>query len=68
MADSATKRLRLERLIGTDETRGVRGDLGRARASKAAGYTTWVNGDPIDEAIAKYERALVTYQNAVTDL
>jgi hypothetical protein len=61
-ADVATRRLRLERLIGTDETKGVRGDLGRARKSKAAGYTSWVHGEPIDEAIAKYERALANYQ------
>ncbi len=68
LADTATRRLRLERLSGTDETRGVRGDLGRAGASKAAGHTTWVNGEPIDEAIAKYEKALVTYQALIDAL
>jgi hypothetical protein len=67
-SDVATRRLRLERLIGTDETRGVRGDLARARASKASGYTTWVNGEPIDDAIATYERALAGYQESLTAL
>jgi hypothetical protein len=62
LTETATRRLRLQRLIGTDETRGVRGDLARARASKAAGHTTWVDGKPIDVAIATYEKALVTYQ------
>jgi len=66
--DVATRRLRIERLIGTDETKGVRGDLARARKSKAAGYTTWVHGEPIDDAIAKYERALVTYQKLLDEL
>jgi len=61
-ADVETRRLRLQRLIGLDETRGVRGDLARARAAKAAGHTTWVDGKPIDDAIATYERALATYQ------
>ena len=68
LSDTATRRLRLERLIGTDETRGVRGDLGRARASKAAGYTTWVDGKPIDEAIATYERALASFQERLAEL
>jgi len=66
--DNATRRLRLERLIGTDETKGTRGDLARARASKAAGYTTWVHGEPIDEAIAKYERTLAAWQEALDAL
>ncbi len=66
--DVATRRLRLERLIGTDETKGTRGDLARARASKAAGYTTWVDGKPIDDAIATYERALAMYQQRLAAL
>jgi hypothetical protein len=66
--DIATRRLRLERLIGTDETRGVRGDLARARKAKAAGHTTWVHGEPIDQAIASYERALATYQERLAEL
>ncbi len=66
--DAATRRLRLERLIGTDETRGVRGDLARARKSKAAGYTTWVDGKPIDVAIATYEKALAAYQERLEAL
>jgi len=67
-ADVATRRLRLERLMGTDETKGVRGDLARARKSKATGYTTWVHGEPIDEAIAKYERALALYHERLDEL
>lgn len=67
-ADVATRRLRLERLMGTDETKGTRGDLARARASKAAGYTTWVHGEPIDEAIAKYERTLALWQKRLDAL
>ncbi len=66
--DVATRRLRLERLMGTDATKGTRGDLARARASKAAGYTTWVHGEPIDEAIARYERALAMYQERLDAL
>lgn len=66
--DIATRRLRLERLIGLDETKGVRGDLARARASKAAGHTTWVDGKPIDAAIATYEKALATYQERLAAL
>jgi len=60
--DPAIRRLRLERLIGLDETRGVRGDLARARRAKVLGHTTWVDGKPIDDAIASYERALAYYQ------
>jgi hypothetical protein len=67
-ADTATRRLRLERLIGTDETKGVRGDLGRARKAKALGHTTWVDGRSIDDAIASYERALKTYQASLDAL
>jgi len=68
LSDTATRRLRLERLIGTDETRGVRGDLARARASKVAGHTTWVDGNSIDDAIATYERALATYKGLLDAL
>jgi len=67
-SDVETRRLRLERLIGTDENRGVRGDLARARKAKAAGHTTWVDGKPIDDAIATYERALATYQERLDAL
>jgi hypothetical protein len=66
--DVAIRRLRLERLMGTDETKGTRGDLARARASKAQGYTTWVNGEPIDEAIAKYESTLAMWQAKLDEL
>lgn len=60
--------LRLSRLIGTDETQGVRGDLARALASKAAGYTTAANGQPIDTAIAAYETALATYRQRLVEV
>jgi len=66
--DVATRRLRLERLIGTDPTKGVRGDLARARAARERGHTTWVDGRPIDEAIATYERALATYRERLDAL
>ncbi len=66
--DNATRRLRIQRLIGTDETKGVRGDLGRARRAKELGHTTWVNGEPIDDAIATYEKALARYQATLAEL
>jgi hypothetical protein len=66
--DNATRRLRIERLIGTDETKGVRGDLARARRAKELGHTTWVNGEPIDDAIDTYEQALASYQATLAEL
>jgi len=39
MNNTETKRLRLQRLIGLDDTKGVRGDLARAQACAAAGHT-----------------------------
>jgi len=67
-ADNATRRLRIQRLIGLDETKGVRGDLARARRAQELGHTTWVNGEPIDDAIATYERALSRYQATLAEL
>jgi hypothetical protein len=55
--DLATRRTRLERLLGTDETRGTRGDLARARAAKAAGFVHGFDGRTIDEEIARLEAA-----------
>lgn len=66
--DVATRRLRLERLIGLDETKGVRGDLARARRAQELGHTTWVDGRAIDQAIASYERALAQYRAALAEL
>lgn len=70
--DIETKRTRLQRLIGLDDTKGVRGDLARARASAARGFTTGVNGKPIGEAIgeaiASLESALATYERMLADL
>lgn len=66
--DAATRRLRLERLIGTDETRGVRGDLARHLAAKLAGHTTAANGQPIDVAISTYEGALATYRQRLAEV
>lgn len=63
-----TKRLRLQRLIGTDDTKGVCGDLARARAAAARGFLTAGNGKPIDEAIASLEVALETYRAMLADL
>jgi hypothetical protein len=59
--DDDTRRLRLQRLIGLDETKGVRGDLARARRAKELGHTTWVDNEPIDVAIARYEKALAHF-------
>ena len=56
-----TKRLRLQRLIGLDDTKGVRGDLARARAMAARGYLTGVDGKPIADEITRLETALATY-------
>jgi hypothetical protein len=67
-ADTATKRLRIQRLIGTDETKGVRGDLARARACAARGFTTAPNGKPIAEDIVSLENALATYKQMLTEL
>ena len=66
--DNATRRLRIQRLMGTDETKGVRGDLARARRAKELGHTTWVHGEPIDDAIATYEQALARYQATLDQL
>jgi hypothetical protein len=61
--DDATRRLRLQRLIGLDETKGVRGDLARAQRAKELGHTTWVDGRAIDDAIASLEKALVHFRS-----
>jgi hypothetical protein len=66
--DNATRRLRLQRLIGLDETKGVRGDLARARRAMELGHTTWVDGQPIEEAIETYEQALAHYEATVAEL
>jgi hypothetical protein len=66
--DDDTRRLRLQRLIGLDETKGVRGDLARARRAKQLGHTTWVDGEPIDVAIARYEKALAHFQGELDKL
>ena len=66
--DTATRRLRIQRLIGLDETKGVRGDLARARRAKELGHATWVHGEPIDDAIASYEQALARYQTILAEL
>ncbi|HEV7556821.1 MAG TPA: hypothetical protein VGO00_15250, partial [Kofleriaceae bacterium] len=64
----ATRRLRIQRLIGLDDRKGVRGDLGNARRAKEVGHTTWVDGRPIDDAIASYEDALARYQAILAEL
>lgn len=64
--DDATRRLRLQRLIGLDETKGVRGDLARAKRSKELGHTTWADGRPIDDAIASLEKALAHFRSELT--
>jgi hypothetical protein len=64
----ATRRLRIQRLIGLDERKGVRFDLANARRAKELGHATWVDGKPIDEAIATYEKALARYQAILAEL
>ena len=64
----AARRLRLQRLIGLDENKGIRFDLANARKAKARGVPTWVDGRPIDEAIASYESALALFQQRLADL
>jgi hypothetical protein len=68
VTDTNTKRLRLQRLIGLDDTKGVRGDLARAKACAAAGHTIAPNGKPIDEAIGSLESALGTYREMLETL
>lgn len=64
--DIETRRLRLQRLIGTDETKGARADLANMHRAKARGETTWIGGTPIDLAIYNAERALA-YHRAELD-
>lgn len=66
--DIETKRIRLQRLIGLDDTKGVRGDLARARACAARGFTTAPNGKPIADDIASLESALATYERMLAAL
>lgn len=68
MTTTETQRMRLQMLIGTDDTKGVRGDLARMRTSAARGFATAPNGKPIGEAIAALEIALTTYQASLAAL
>jgi len=61
--DDAPRRLRLQRLTGLDETKGVRGELARAKRAKELGHTTWVDGRTIDEAIVSLEKALAHFRS-----
>lgn len=64
----ATRRLRIQRLIGLDENKGLRCDLANARRAKAQGHTTSADGKPIDDVIDIYERALDRYQLILAEL
>ena len=66
--DDDTRRLRLQRLIGLDERKGVRGDLARARRAKELGHPYWFDNEPIDVAIARYEKALAHFQGELDKL
>jgi len=68
MEEIATRRLRIQRLIGLDDRKGLRFDLANARRSKERGNSTWVDGKPIDEAIATYEKAMARYQAILAEL
>ncbi|MGN6109130.1 MAG: hypothetical protein ACTHU0_28750 [Kofleriaceae bacterium] len=64
----STRRLRIQRLVGLDERKGLRFDLANARRAKELGHPTWVDGRPIDDAIANYEKALARYQAILSEL
>jgi hypothetical protein len=68
MEEIATRRLRIQRLIGLDDRKGLRFDLANARRSKERGNETWVDGKPIDEAIATYEKAMARYVAILAEL
>lgn len=65
---TAIRRLRIQRLLGTDETKGARGDLARAHALAAAGHMTAPNGKQIDEAIASLAAAVESYRELLAGL
>ncbi|MFT3695822.1 MAG: hypothetical protein QM831_21985 [Kofleriaceae bacterium] len=67
-SDIDTRRRRILRLLGADETKGIRGDLTRARRARELGHDVWVNGEPIDEAIATYEQTCDRYQTMLDEL
>jgi hypothetical protein len=67
-SDVATRRLRLERLIGTAADLGLRGDLARARRSLALGHTTAANGQPLDLAIATMEGCMERFLEILATL
>ena len=67
-ASDSTRRLRLERLIGTDETKGIRGDLARAFAARAAGHTMGAAGMPIDAEIAPLAHGLAVHTATLATL
>lgn len=68
LQEIATRRLRIQRLIGLDERKGLRFDLANARRSKEHGHTTWVDGKPIDDAIKTYEQAMSRYETILAEL
>jgi hypothetical protein len=68
MEEIATRRLRIQRLIGLDDRKGLRFDLANARQSKERGNPTWVDGKSIDEAIATYEQAMARYLAILAEL
>lgn len=68
LAEIETRRLRIQRLIGLDDRKGLRFDLANARRAKERGNATWVDGKPIDEAIATYEKAMARYLEILADL
>lgn len=66
--DIETRRLRLQRLIGTEENKGARFDLASLRRSKAVGLRTSHDGTPIDLAIYRAERALAYHRAELAKL
>jgi hypothetical protein len=55
--------------MGTDDTKGVRGDLALARRAKANGRTLgWEGNETIDEAIARHEGRLAMWQAKLDEL
>ena len=67
-SDVATRRLRLERLIGTAADLGLRGDLARAFRARELGHTTGANGMPIDAEIASLAHGLAVHTATLATL
>ncbi len=74
--NTTTRRLRLERLVGTDDTKGARGDLARALALRAytAAHPDVATPHGVkalaecDATVARAKLALETYARALAEV